>query len=218
MMQSSTDSRCTSWRFPFKPVKVPENVFKTLDASKYTMERKFDGWRAIVVQAGTTSLWTRDKVRIEMPDNLEEQLAELRLPEGTILDGEIWNPLKRGSWRHDKKVMCKLTLWDVVRDGPRDLSLRPIEERRTILDELLGKKTPDVETVQWLDATPEIFGEVLREVQAFRDENALRSGFVHGVVLKRKGSPRRDHATRCVEHPDWLKIIFEGMSGWAPRL
>lgn len=206
------------WKYPFKPLKMTETSFAKMDVSGYTMEKKYDGWRAIVVSGTPTTMWTREKVHIEMPENVGEQLAGLNLPGGTILDGEIWNPLKRGSWRHDRKVRCKLTVWDIVQAAGRDVSGEPIEERRRILESLLDEGSEDVGRVMVEDASRKTFDRILGEVKEFREENAIRSGFVHGVVLKRRGSPRRDHATRCVEHCDWLKMIFDGMSGWAPRL
>ena len=211
-----TDPR-TLWKFPFKPVRMPETALRSIDQTKYTMEKKFDGWRAIVVMTNSPTLWTREKVQIDLPDNLKLQLADLSLPEGTVLDGEIWNPLKRGGWRHNSHVICKLTLWDVVRFGKQDVSNLTIEDRRNKLKELLSKGVEDVQQVEPIEATKEEFDKVLEEAKAFRTENALRSGYVHGVVLKRRGSPRRDNAVRCVEHPDWLKVVFSGMKGWEPR-
>src|SRR5271157_3490302 len=90
------------WKFPFKPVRASWSVFKTIDTAKYIMEKKFDGWRAIVQIGPAISLWTREKRQITMPDNLGKQLATLGLPDGTLLDGEIWNMSKRGAWRHNK--------------------------------------------------------------------------------------------------------------------
>lgn len=208
----------TNWKFPFKPVRMPETAFKAMDLSGYTMERKYDGWRAIVDIGDSPCMWTREKVKIETPDNLAEQLGRLGLPRGTVLDAEIWNPTKRGSWRHDRRVQCMLTVWDVVRAGGREMGREPIEERRRVLADLLGAGTEHVRQVEAVDASLEAYSAILEEAREFREENAIRSGFVHGVVLKRRGSPRRDHATRCVEHPDWLKVVFDGMSGWAPQL
>ncbi len=200
------------WMFPFKPVRVQDSIFEKIPESGYVMEKKYDGWRALAISGphGVT-LWTREKTRIEMPDNLREQVESLKLPEGTVLDGEIWNPSKRGSWRHARGIKCMLTFWDVVRSGTRDVSGLKLEDRRAEMEALLGAGTDDVRTVRWLPATRAAYDEVRREAESFREEHSARSGFVHGVVLKRRGSPRRDHAVRCVEHADWLKIVPAGM-------
>jgi ATP-dependent DNA ligase len=198
------------WKYPMKPVRASWAVFKTIKLDNYFLERKFDGWRAMV-QVGPegVSLWTRDKVLITMPDNLGKQLAALEMPEGTILDGEIWNMDKRGAWRHNKACVCALTLWDAVRVDTRDLSGEPIEVRRQQLENLLaGKNTPDIKTTEILDADEMLARQIDVEAHTVREGAGARSGFIHGVVLKRRGSPRRDNAISCKEHPDWLKIVF----------
>ena len=201
------------WKYPFKPIRATWAVFQTVNPQNYFMEKKYDGWRAIVqVAAEGVTLWTRDKVLITMPDNLGKQLAALEMPEGTLLDGEIWNMDKRGKWRHNKAVVCALTLWDAIKVGPQDLSNEPIEARRQQLEKLLeGKNVPDIKTTEILPADEKLAREIDAEARSFRDSSQARSGFIHGVVLKRRGSPRRDHAVRCVEHADWLKVVFDGM-------
>lgn len=200
------------WKFPFKPVRATWSVFKTSDPAKYFMEKKFDGWRAIVQIGPGISLWTREKRQITMPDNLGKQLAELGLPDGTLLDGEIWNMSKRGAWRHNKSVVCALTLWDTIRFAHRDLSNEPIEIRRKQLEDLIGgKDTPDIKATEVLPADESLARKIDEKARSFREGTQARSGFIHGVVLKRRGSPRRDNAVRCVEHVDWIKVVFDGM-------
>ena len=201
------------WKYPFKPVRATWDIFKKVNPDNYFMEKKYDGWRAIVqVADGGITLWTREKALIMMPDNLGKQLAALEMPEGTILDGEIWNMFKRGAWRSDRKAICALTLWDAIRVDKRDLSDEPIEVRRQQLEGLLaGKNAPDIKTTEILSADESLAHQIDEEAHSARDGAGARSGFIHGVVLKRRGSPRRDHAVSCKEHPDWLKIVFAGM-------
>ena len=191
-----------------KPVRVTEEVFKTIDPNKYVMEKKYDGFRALLIMNGSPKLWTRDKNRIELPNNLVDQLNALNLPEGTVLDGEIWNPLKRGSWRHDRGVKCQLTFWDVIRVGYKDMSQLPLEERKKILDNLVLGKCEDIGSVEQLPASLEGYRKIAEEAELHKEATGLRSGFIHGAVLKRKGSPRRDHAVRCAEHSDWMKLVL----------
>jgi ATP-dependent DNA ligase len=196
------------WSFPFKPVKVDPGVFERLDCSLYTAELKFDGWRAMLIAGPSgTELWSREKRKIEVPDSLKEELERLSLPRGTVLDGEIWNPEKRGGWKHSKGSECRLTLWDAVRVGTVDMRPRPIEIRREALRGLIGAGTDAIGCVEVLPASRESHEEALKE--AVKVRGSSRSGFVHGIVLKRAGSPRRDSNARCVEHPDWLKIVFD---------
>lgn len=197
-----------------KPVRVKDSIFERKGGlGNYVLERKFDGWRALVMAGpGGVTLWTRGRTRIDMPDNLRAQLDSLSLPEGTILDGEIWTPSKRGTWRHNRSVICRLTLWDAIRVGTRDLSAVPLEDRRHELEVLLNGGTEDVVVIEQLPASAEAYAKIKHEAELFRKQTQSRSGFVHGVVLKRAGSPRRDHAVRCIEHPDWLKIVFDGMN------
>lgn len=198
-----------------KPVRAPATVLKTVDPSKYLMEKKYDGWRAIVIVHKTVTMWTRDKRRIDMPNNLRAQLETLGLPEGTILDGEIWNSTKRGSWRFNAVTPCNLTLWDVMRLGTKDLATMPLEERRIQLESLFaGREMGDIGLTEILPADPDLIKQIDQEARSFRENTHARSGFIHGVVLKRKGSPRRDHVVRCTEHADWLKIVFEGLEGY----
>lgn len=199
------------WMFPFKPVRITEQLFRTTDWSEWTLERKFDGYRAVLIVNGANQLWTRERKPIAMPDNLKDQLEALNLPAGTVLDGEIWTPTKRGSWRHDKTVVCNLTFWDVIRAGTQDLSQERLEKRHERLVELIGGKTPNVTAVEQYPATVGSFESALKAAHNHRDSTDSKSGFIHGVVLKRSGSPRRDHPTRSTEHADWMKVVFSGM-------
>lgn len=199
-----------------KPKRVPVEFARILPSDQWVLERKYDGFRAIVVLDGWVSLWTRDRVPMEAPTNIKAELEELRIPDRTVLDAELWNPLKRGSWRHNLNVRCCLSVWDAMVVGGVDVGRLPLEERRRRLEEAV-RDAPNVRLVDQVPCSPEAIGEVLREAREFREAESIRSGFIHGVVLKKLGSPRRDTATRCREHPDWLKVVFDGMKGWEHR-
>jgi len=197
-----------TWTYPMKPIRIDVEMFLSRTWDGYSFERKYDGHRAIVIMNGSPQIWTRQGNRIETPDNLVPQLRELNLPSGTRLDGEIWTPSKRGSWRHSSSVKCKLTMWDVMRHGREDLSQLPLEKRRQLLQSILSLPQEDISVVQPEPPTPETLREVMRTAKDHWDATEARSGFIHGVVLKRDQSPRRDHPKRSIEHPDWLKICF----------
>lgn len=197
------------WQFPFKPVRVTDDVFSSVVSEEtHVLEKKYDGFRAVLIVESTYSLWTRDRKRLDIPLNLRDQLDSLALPRGTVLDGEIWNLEKRGSWRHDMREQCCLTFWDTIRVGGRPMSLLPLEERKAALDVLVAGKCADISVVEHLPASLSLLNEIRSDAESHRNKTGCRSGYIHGVVLKRKGSPRRDHATRCVEHSDWSKIVF----------
>lgn len=201
-----------------KPVMINEAVFKGLDQSNYTMEPKMDGWRIIAI-AGSNKVYTftRQRSPLKVPVSIQSELDSLNLPAGTVLDGEIWSPMKRGGWDNLKPGECKLTFWDVIRDGTKDISNQPIEIRRQTLTDLLSNMLDNIEQAAVHAVSAENLQMLEKQAREIRDDKALRSGFIHGVVLKRNGSPRRDHACRSIEHPDWLKIVYQGLSGWAPR-
>lgn len=205
------------WMFPMKPVQVDMRTASGLSPDRYVMERKYDGWRAILIANGKTRLWTRQRRLIEVPESLQEALEALRLPRGTVLDGEIWNPSKRGGWKDPEGEGCHLTLWDCVRDGTKDVGRRPFEERRKVLEDMVGNSCGPIGLTEQTPVSAEALALIHAEAKASRVDGELRSGFIHGVVLKRRGSPRHDHPTRSVEHADWLKVVFEGMKGWEPR-
>lgn len=197
------------WIYPMKPVRINESFLKSLDLGNYVLEKKYDGFRAIlIVEEGGFRLMTRQKTELAVPNNLRPQIESLKLPPGTVLDGELWTPSKRGSWRHDKNVVCSLTFWDIIAHGGRSAGAMPLEERRALLERLVGEGAEDVKLVEWEPVTPERIEQIRKEAMEHRATSQSRSGFVHGVVLKRKGSPRRDNPNRSAEHSDWLKVVY----------
>lgn len=197
------------WTFPMKPVRVNDSLVDSLSLEDYTMEKKYDGHRAMLASgSGGCRIFTRQKVEMIVPKNLEGQLAGLKLPDGCLLDGEIWTPTKRGSWVHGRSVVCSLTIWDIVALEGRSIGPLPIEERRELLRRLIGAGTEDIRTVEWEAVSKDRIEQIRKEAVEHRDATATRSGFIHGVVIKRNGSPRRDHPKRSAEHVDWMKIVF----------
>ena len=189
-----------------KPIRIDDGVFDRIDMSAYTIEEKLDGFRLILIVDNGVKLYTRQKNQMLIPDNLKSQLDCLSLPDGTILDGEIWNESKRGSWVHDRSSVCYLSFWDIMSFKYEDISAFPIEKRREILSNLVPNEG-DIRTSSYYQASKERYKEIKEMSIEFRRVNKSKSGFVHGAVLKRKGSPRRDNVVRSVEHADWLKIV-----------
>ncbi len=193
--------------YPQKPVRVNDDIFGSIDLSGYVMEPKYDGFRILLYKMNNKfEFYTRDKVSMEITDNLTEELKSSNIPNGTILDGEIWTPSKRGSWRHNKSVICKLTFWDVVSMNFNMTSKKNYNERRNILEDL-NLNTSSISIVEKFDANIEN-ERMIRGIATVHKDAGTRSGFIHGVVLKKKYSVRRDHCKKCHEHPDWMKIVY----------
>jgi ATP-dependent DNA ligase len=201
--------------YPMKPVSVNMRSISSFPLSKYLLEVKLDGHRAILtVEGGKKRLFTRQKAPIAIPPGLASQLASVEMAEGTTLDGEIWNPAKRGGWTSDGREPSVLTFWDCVHDGTRSISGETIEERRAALARVIGAGNDGVRVIGQEPASEERVRAIYEESSLARKKSGSRSGFIHGVVLKLRRSPRRDHATRSKEHPDWLKVVFDNMEGW----
>lgn len=197
------------WIFPFKPMKINDSLLGSLKLDDYVLEKKYDGYRALlIVEEAGFKLFTRQKVELPIPNNLRPQIESLKLPVGTVLDGELWTPSSRGSWTHDRNVVCSLTFWDVIAFDGKSVGSNTLEERRAVLENLLGAGTENVGLVVQEPVTKERIEEIRKEAMEHRVASQSRSGFVHGVVLKRKGSPRRDNPNRSVEHADWMKLVY----------
>ncbi len=207
-----------TFKYPMKPMRVDKSIFQRKGGlENYILERKFDGFRCILIVDQKIKLFTRGKVPMEVPDNLVPQLEALHLKEGTILDGEIWTPTHRGGWRHNKQVRCQITFWDIIKDGIQDISGKPLRDRRECLEGIGWAQDSDIGITMPEKPTLEVCEYIEKIANDFRSGQNSRSGFIHGVVIKKWDSPRRDNAVRCVEHPDWMKIVFDGLTGYEPR-
>jgi ATP-dependent DNA ligase len=185
-----------------KPLQVTDKVFSTLDMNKYILEPVYDGHRSLlIVTTNGAMLVTSENRPITIPNSIRSIIEALELSEGTVLDGEIWNE-------------TSLTFWDCIRNGYDDLSSKPLTERRHVL-EAICTKHPDVLIPQH-DSVPEILTHYQKLAEQYKAAAQWRSGYVsgnnipmiHGVIIKRKASPRRDRAIKSYEHADWLKIKF----------
>lgn len=203
------------WPFPMKPVRITEANLDSLKLESYTIEPKLDGHRSIVIYGHKIEVWSRQKNKIQVPKHITEQLQELLANFNTILDGEIWMVDKRGGYKNEEE--CHLSFWDIIRYNGKDVSKFPIEERRSILNEITKVNLPNIKPVKVFEATKENYFSLVERAKKIREERAIQHGFIHGVVLKKNGSPRRDHCSRSIEHPDWLKILWPKMEGWEPK-
>jgi bifunctional non-homologous end joining protein LigD len=152
---------------------------------EWTFEHKVDGIRLLAFKRGTSVvLYSRNHLEQNVPA-VARAVAALPGDE-LILDGELeWN----GS---------AYTVFDVLwRDGV-DLRTRPIEERREVLDQVLGDGTHGARGAGAM---------LLRRVVVVEDaepwERAAREGW-EGVIAKRRGSVYESRRS-----PAWLKMKIE---------
>jgi DNA ligase 1 len=182
------------------------------DLAEWQVEWKWDGIRAqLVRRKGEVFLWSRGE---ELVTERYPEIASARLPDGTVLDGEIlpWRdgrPLpfaqlqrrigRRGASR---KVLADvpvvLLAYDLLEQAGVDLRERPLRERRGRL-EAMGRQglvtlSPVVEAASWAELT------ALRETSRERQ--------VEGLMLKRRSSPYRVGRVRG----DWWKWKVEPLT------
>ena len=150
--------------YPFYLAYALEEELESLgETSAWQVEWKWDGIRAqLVRRQGESYLWSRGEELVT--DRFPEiAVAATRLPDGTVLDGEIlpWNdgkplPFAQLQRRIGRKslgarilaeVPVVLVVYDLVELTGEDVRDRPLAWRRARLAELLsaaGTKTPGV--------------------------------------------------------------------------
>jgi ATP-dependent DNA ligase len=184
-------------------------------------EWKWDGIRSqLIRRAGQTFLWTRGE---ELVTERYPELRDLggRLPDGTVIDGEIlpWGPggvmpfgqLQRRIGRKTlgKKLLAEvpvvLLAYDLLEDGAQDIRERPLEERRARLEEIVARMgasgvAPEGER---LHISPVVTADSWEALARLRAESRARN--VEGLMLKRRGSPYRVGRVRG----DWWKWKIE---------
>jgi DNA ligase-1 len=163
----------------------------------WQVEWKWDGIRGQVIQRGhQVFVWSRGE---ELVTEKYPEIARdaLRLPQGTVLDGEIlpwrdgrplpFSELQRriGRKKVGKKLLQEVPavflVYDAMEFGGDDIRSHPLSARRKVLSQLMTslpggrlKLSPTVEAASW------------ESLAKLRD--ASRKKGVEGFVLKRRGS------------------------------
>ena len=176
----------------------------------WQIEWKWDGIRAQAIKrAGEVFIWSRGE---ELVTDRYPEVAEAaaRLPDGTVLDGELlpWRdgqvmPFAQLQRRIGRKTLGKKMLadvpvifltYDLLEYKGIDWRNRPLRERRALVEQIAAAAShphlllsPLVEAASW------------DELTAKRDES--RSRMVEGFMLKRLDSPYRVGRQRG----DWWK-------------
>ncbi|HEY1147445.1 MAG TPA: ATP-dependent DNA ligase [Pseudoduganella sp.] len=166
------------------------------DLADWQVEWKYDGMRAqLVSRGGANWLWSRGE------DLITERFPELvavRLPEGTVIDGEIlvWAegdapaPFAALQKRIGRKLLSAkllaefpavLVAYDLLEQDGVDLRQLPQRERRVLLEKLVAQ----VDAPQ-LRISPLVRAESWAQLAAIREESRLRG--VEGMMLKACGA------------------------------
>jgi DNA ligase 1 len=186
---------------------APESLGELRD---WQAEWKWDGIRSqLIRRAGQVFLWSRGE---ELVTERYPEIVEpgARLPEGTVLDGEIL-PWKAGAVgpfgdlqrRIGRKTLSKTLLedvpvvlmaYDLLEQQGADVRALPLQERRARLEETAS----NVQSPRLL-VSPVITADGWEELVRMREESRDRN--VEGIMLKRRSSPYRVGRQRG----DWWK-------------
>ncbi len=201
------------------------------DAGDWLLEWKWDGIRGQLIQRhGGSFLWSRGEELIHdaFPELLQ---AAARLPEGTVLDGEllVWLPGERrpapfaqlqrrlGRKRPGRGLLAEcpavLVAYDLLECDGEDIRAWPLSRRRAALEDLLRQLPPapagpDAGVLRLSAALPLAQWSELEPLR----QSAEAAG-AEGVMLKHRDSPylvgrRRGHWWKHKREPDRLDAVL----------
>jgi len=215
LIASELRERTPSQPYPFFLAYPLEDPLEQLgQPADWQAEWKWDGIRAqIVRRASDCFIWSRGEelVTERYP---EVAAAARRLPEGTVLDGELL-PWKNGQVRPfaelqkrigrkllTKKFLAEIPVvflaYDLLEHAESDCRCQPLCQRRTLLETL----------IQTINEPHLLLSELIafttwQELTMIRQQSRQRS--VEGLMLKRRDSPYRVGRVRG----DWWKWKIE---------
>jgi DNA ligase-1 len=183
--------------YPFFLASPLEDPVETLGhPDDWLIEWKWDGIRAqLVRRGGAIHLWSRGEELIthRFP---EITTAATRLPDGTVLDGEVlafrsdrplpFSALQQRIGRQKqvaqlaRAVPVVFMTYDILEDGGQDIRDRPLRDRRARLAELLE---PDTGVLR---LSPVVTAPTWADLAWLRAESRGRG--VEGLMLKRLSS------------------------------
>ena len=183
--------------YPFFLASPLEDPIESLGPrDEWLVEFKWDGIRAqLVCRGGNVHLWSRGEELIthRFP---EIAAAATRLPEGTVLDGEVlafrddrplpFSALQQRIGRQKqvaqmaRAVPVVFMTYDILEDESRDIRQQPLEERRALLEARVS--SPGVLRTSQIVTAPS-----WQELATLRSQS--RELGVEGLMLKRRVSP-----------------------------
>ncbi len=166
------------------------------DPAAWLVEWKWDGIRAqLIKRADTIHLWSRGEELIthRFP---EIAAAATRLPDGTVLDGEIlafrddaplpFSALQQRIGRQKqvaqmvRAVPVVFMTFDILEDEGMDIRELPLDQRRARLSHRLTSEGV-------LRVSPQVDAESWQELATLRADSRTRG--VEGLMVKRRSSP-----------------------------
>jgi DNA ligase 1 len=182
--------------YPFFLASPLEDAVESLGArEEWLVEWKWDGIRAqLVRRAGDVHLWSRGEELItrRFP---EIAAAATRLPEGTVLDGEVlayrddrplpFSALQQRIGRQKQVAQMVRTVpvvfmaYDILEDRGEDIRARPLAERR-------GRLETHLPSAAVLRTSQIVTAPSWSELAALRQHSRARG--VEGLMLKRRSS------------------------------
>jgi DNA ligase-1 len=169
------------------------------NVSDWLVEWKWDGIRGqLIRRCGKSFLWSRGE------EMILEQFPELiapaeRLPNGTVLDGEIlawrdgqvlpFGELQRRIGRKNvgrkllAEVPARFVAFDALESGGQDIRNEPFSARRRQLENIVGRLGGDDSLIPSPLIHADSWDDLARQREASRAQN------VEGIMLKRGDSP-----------------------------
>ena len=166
------------------------------ELANWQVEWKYDGMRAqLVARGGLNFLWSRGE---ELITERFPELAAIRLPQGTVIDGEIlvWQagdtpaPFAALQKRIGRKLLgakllaelpAVLVAYDLLELDGVDLRQLPQHERRALLEQLVAQAAQPQ-----LRLSPLVLAEGWPQLAQLRTESRARG--VEGMMLKARGA------------------------------
>ncbi|MES2764998.1 MAG: ATP-dependent DNA ligase [Bacteroidota bacterium] len=197
LLNTETHSIQISQPYPFFLAYAVENPEDLGNPDEWQAEWKWDGIRAqVIFREGELFVWSRGE------DLLTEKFPEFHilkeiLPPGTVLDGEIlpyinrpltFNVLQTRIGRKNvtakvlKESPVVLMCYDLLELNGEDVRSKPLEWRRTTLENLLK----ELNHPELLIPSPKVDFKTWDELAAVRTTSA--QNFAEGVMIKRLNS------------------------------
>lgn len=163
----------------------------------WQIERKYDGIRGqLIVRNNELHIWSRGE-ELMTEKFVEFESLKNKLPDGTVLDGEVlpfkddkilsFNEMQKRIGRKNisKKILQEVPLclmcYDLIEYKGEDMRMKPLKERRAILEELITSQNSDL-----LKLSPLLECNDWENLDALRNESKLMG--CEGLMLKHKDS------------------------------
>jgi DNA ligase 1 len=200
--ERSDDDRSRPYPF-FLAAPLEDDPSALGDVSAWLVEWKWDGIRAqLIRRAATVHLWSRGEELIthRFP---EIAAAASRLPEGTVLDGEVlafrdarpmpFSALQQRIGRQKQVAQLARTVpvvfmaYDVLELGGEGVRTRTLSDRRAMLERLLaGPETDATRAAGVLRVSPAVSAASWDDLAKLREGSRERG--VEGMMIKRLDS------------------------------